>query len=232
MAGGSPTTSHDDRVMLWNAETGAEVAVLGTIAKQSGDGVAFSPDSTLLAASGAAGEVKVWSVPDGVLRHTLQDGTRSAEHLAWLPDGSGLAVVGADGVVKVWDVPAATERTRFAHGRGTLVTAVSTDGKTMAIGSSDRTISIWRVATGERLRVLSGHGEGISAVALSPDATRLSSVSSDGTLRVWDVATGASVLTVPSTDSVYGTAWSSDGRRVAMLVLNRTLRILEGTAAR
>ncbi len=103
---------------------------------------------------------------------------------------------------------------------------------TMAIGSSDRTISIWKVATAERLRVLGGHGEGISAIALSPDATRLSSVSSDGTLRVWDVATGASVLTVPSTDSVYGTAWSADGRRIAMLVLNRTLRILEGTATR
>jgi hypothetical protein len=32
-------------------------------------------------------------------------------------------------------------------------------------------------------------------------------------------------------ESVYGTAWSSDGQRVAMLVLNKTLRMLEAAPA-
>jgi WD40 repeat protein len=214
-------------VILWDAATGAQAAVLDTFDKQAGSGVAFSPDSRLVAAAGTAGTVRIWSVPDGALRQTVSDGTRSAEHLAWSPDGHALAVSSADGTVKAWDVTTGREIARFAHGRGTVSAAFTADGSRIAVASSDRTISIWDVRSASLLRRLEGHGEAVHAVAFSPDGSRLSSASSDGTLRVWDTAGGDCLLTIPSDNTVYATAWSPDGRRVAMIVLDKTLRMLD-----
>ena len=87
------------------------------------------------------------------------------------------------------------------------------------------------MASGARLRSLTGHAEAVHAVAFSPDGSRLSSASSDRTLRIWDVASGECVLTVPAPEAVYATDWSPDGSRVAMVMLDKTLRILDAEPA-
>ena len=60
-------------------------------------------------------------------------------------------------------------------------------------GSSDTTLRVWDMQTGECLRTLRGHILDVSDVALTPDGTLAVSSSHDKTVRVWDVTTGESL---------------------------------------
>ena len=77
------------------------------------------------------------------------------------------------------------------HTGWTNVLAFSPDGKTLASGSTDKTVQLWDTTNGEPIATLTGHINGITALAFSPDGRTLVSGSTDGTIRFWQTATGA-----------------------------------------
>jgi WD40 repeat protein len=74
----------------------------------------------------------------------------------------------------------------------------SPDGKTLASGSSDNTIKIWDVNTGNLKTTLTGHSDIVVSVQFSPVGFSLpsgigqylASGSWDSTIKIWDVNTG------------------------------------------
>ncbi|MFA1547833.1 protein kinase domain-containing protein [Actinomadura chokoriensis] len=94
--------------------------------------------------------------------------------------------------------------------------AITSDGRTIAAGGLDSTITLWDVATGRVLRTIEKTGW-VSALAFSPDGRSVaSSCSTPGLLLIWDAATGRIKVNVRSGEfGLNSLAYSPDGRTIA-----------------
>ena len=60
----------------------------------------------------------------------------------------------------------------------------SPDGEFLASGSFDKSIGVWRVENGKRIKTLTGRSGWVSSVVISLDGEYLLSGSQDGTVGV------------------------------------------------
>jgi WD40 repeat protein len=101
--------------------------------------------------------------------------------------------------------------------------AISADGKTVASGSSDKTIKIWHLDTGELRHTLTGHSKCVHSVAISPDGQMLASCG-DQTVKIWNLNTGQLLRTLTHLKSVSSVAISPDGQTLVSGG-NKTIKI-------
>ena len=106
---------------------------------------------------------------------------------------------------------------RFAsHGAEVRSVSFSPDARLLATASDDKSIMLWRTATGELLRTLDGHEGWVLCVEWSPDGTSLTSGSRDAKIRIWDSTTGDCTNVLSGHQSrVFSVAFSPDGKRLA-----------------
>jgi len=115
---------------------------------------------------------------------------------------------------------------RDGHAGSVTCCAFSPDGTRVTSGSSDRSLRVWDVQSGECLSEMRGHGGGLEACAFSPDGSRLITASEDRTLRFWDSGSGECIVELRGhKDSILDCAFSPDGRRVASASKDNTVRI-------
>ncbi|WP_027404612.1 protein kinase domain-containing protein [Aphanizomenon flos-aquae] len=108
------------------------------------------------------------------------------------------------------------EKTLEGHSSSVNSVAYSPDGQTLASGSSDTTIKLWNVRTGNILQTFTGHSNGVISVAYSPDGQTLASGSWDTTIKLWNVRTGNLLQTLTGhSNSVNSVAYSPDGQTLA-----------------
>jgi WD40 repeat protein len=86
----------------------------------------------------------------------------------------------------------------------------------LAAGSGDKTIKLWDVETGEKIRTLKGDNSLVQSVSFSPDGKTLASGSDDGSIKLWDVKTGEKILTLKGHDwAVKSVSFSPDSKTLA-----------------
>jgi WD40 repeat protein len=104
--------------------------------------------------------------------------------------------------------------------------AVTFDDRHVVSGSTDNTLRVWDLATGETKTTLRGHTGSVYAVAVTPDGRHVVSGSGDSTLRVWDLATGKSKTTLRGhSGPVNAVAVTPDGRHLVSGSTDSTLRV-------
>ena len=169
---GTILASADDRnINLWDVATGEHIRRL-TARIWKVTSLAFSPDGTILASGGYRDSypddymhIHLWDVATGKHIKKFTQRTGKVTSLAFSPDGTILASGGYDRT-NLWDV-ATGEHIRVLKGpkdwRWTGDLAFSPDGTTLAggytrdidrIGRGVLTGSLWNVATGEHIRML------------------------------------------------------------------------------
>ncbi|MDZ7970239.1 MAG: WD40 repeat domain-containing protein, partial [Nostoc sp. DedSLP03] len=104
--------------------------------------------------------------------------------------------------------------------------AYSPNGQQLASASSDKTIKIWDVSSGQLLKTLTGHSDTVISVAYSPNGQQLASASSDKTIKIWDVSSGQLLKTLTGHSSwVNSVAYSPNGQQLASASSDKTIKI-------
>jgi WD40 repeat protein len=120
-----------------------------------------------------------------------------------------------------------------SHGDRVYAVSFSPDGQTIASGSRDRTVKLWRV-DGSLLATLEGHGDRVNSVTFSPNGRYLASGSDDKTIKLWDTRQTKLVRTLSGRaghDSyVTDVSFSPDGKTIASASWDNTVKLwpLEG----
>ncbi len=128
-------------------------------------------------------------------------------------------------------VPARSPTWRCVHtlvGHSHAVTSVafSPDGGTLASGSEDKTIEMWKLDAGKRWYTLTGHSDWVTSVAFSPDGATLASGGRDKTIQIWDLNKGKWWYALRGhEDRVYAVAFSPDGQVLASGSRDKTVQL-------
>lgn len=104
----------------------------------------------------------------------------------------------------LWDTVSGQALTTLHWHRNSVVAlAFSSDGRSLATGSKDHSISIWNVdrglwdaVMGVHDQVLRGHQAAVTAVAFAPGAGILASAAADQTIRLWNATDWRHVRTI------------------------------------
>lgn len=214
------TSGQDRTIRFWDADSWRQVDILDGGNGQLGD-VVLMPDGSLITTG--------WW---GIDRWDLEARTR--RRLASLPGGALATAVEGDrvltghiGEVRLWSAtPGAGRPGPRLVGR--TASALSPDGTIATFADAAGDVQLLDGATGAPLRRLLPHHARVRTLAFSADGTQLVTGGDDREVRVHDVATGLLLGRRTDADiaSHASAAFSPDGRMLAMLAADRSLRVL------
>jgi WD40 repeat protein len=181
-------------VAVWNVVTGR---LLWKVRNKDGwvNGVAFSPDGTMLAAAQETNRVTLYDPQTGrVLRTVHPEGLTGYVSAAFSASGL-LATGGWAGIVQLWNPSSGREVGKPTQVAPAPVVSITFDpsGSTFATtGGSDGLAKLWTTGTLQPVGgALVGARGTWSHAAYTPDGGHLVVVYDDGTGKVWPTSAGA-----------------------------------------
>ncbi|MDB9308420.1 P-loop NTPase fold protein [Aphanizomenon sp. CS-733/32] len=112
------------------------------------------------------------------------------------PQGREHVAVGLeDGTIEIWNLLSGTKLLSCQGHKGSIWSlAFNHDGTQIVSGSSDMTVRLWNVTTGQAIdRPLWVHRDFVKTVAFNHNSTQVVSGSDDRRVRLWDVTTGQAI---------------------------------------
>jgi WD40 repeat protein len=231
--------------MRWDVKTGTEqkTCALLTSGSFTSQYVFFhlSPDGRTVFVSydrPAEARVRAYDAETGQERFPSR-GPGQVHSVAISPDGRTLASGYNDGTVRLWDLaawrpgePAPPVRVLEEHHTNEVWSVCfSPDGKLLASGgAADGFIFLWDVASGSKVRELTGHSPDHAYLTFSPDGRTVVAGGTKGTVNRWDVTTGQQKepwrCHAPNSE-VRPVAYSPDGRLLASGGTDGTVQVLD-----
>lgn len=185
--------------------------------------VAFSPDGKTLASGGGYYDatIRLWNPQTGKEMLQLRDGG-VVRDLAWSADGKLLLSASDGDGVRFWDTTTGKLVRHFPNrDGGTFHLALSSNGKTLAVGQSDRAaadkyqlLCLRDALTGKELHRF--QVERAYNVVFSPDGQTVALGGEQKKIRLWEVSTGKELAALEGhKGGTYAVAFSPNGKLLA-----------------
>ncbi|MDD9975956.1 MAG: WD40 repeat domain-containing protein [Candidatus Poribacteria bacterium] len=223
-----------DTIELWDEEKRASFTHSGLV-----DTVTMSPDGMCLATGGRDKTVKLWHVETQQCLQTLSGHIGRILSLAFSPDGTLLVSGGGDNwemqkhadgrttffssgdspvdkTAKVWEVATGANIDTLESSGMVRGIAFSPDGKHLATGANNKTVTLWCAKTWQPITTLDTVS--FESFAFSPDGSQLviGGTWPEQRIQVWDVETRELIVELSGHKSdVESFAFSPDSRLLA-----------------
>jgi WD40 repeat protein len=190
-ADGSTFATSRDEVILWDAETGAELR------RVDGDGwwirgFAFVPGTSQVFAAGMDA-VRVFDLEArAIVAEATWAHDGDVHGVAVSPDGRWGASGSGDGTVGLWDMTALVASGRpDRHLSSPRSVAVSDDGRRALTSGADRSARLWDLEGDTNRAIRYDDGLFVGPVTFTPDGRLALVMTEQGVLRAYDATTGA-----------------------------------------
>eukprot|EP01061_Rhynchopus_euleeides_P016565 TRINITY_DN27885_c0_g2_i1.p1 TRINITY_DN27885_c0_g2~~TRINITY_DN27885_c0_g2_i1.p1 ORF type:complete len:560 (+),score=194.54 TRINITY_DN27885_c0_g2_i1:116-1681(+) len=171
------------------------------------------------------------------LAKTIKFGKTTPEVAAFSPNGSRLVTGSFDGFIEVWnpetgkirkDLEYQKDGDYMSHDRAVLALDMSHDGEMLASGCQAGTVKIWKVSTGQCMRLFNAaHSAGITSIQFTKDGSQVLTSSFDGTARVHGIKSGKIAMKEYRGHRSYvnSACFSADGNKVVTASSDGTVRM-------
>ncbi len=216
--------TNDRSIRLWQIATGREMP------KLSGHtgwvkAVTFSPDSRLLASASNSGEVKLWDVNTGKEVYSASYPGERLDAITFDNDGKFLATAGTGQTIHLLNL--STKETRTLTGHAGEITSLAFVANTWVIasGSTDRTVKLWDVRSGDLMKTFAALSDQVNTIAANWNGKLMAAGTADGKVTSLDLVTGAEHLLGDLGGEVFTVSFSSDGSWLAAGGMDKTIRL-------
>lgn len=178
--------------------------------------LAYHPDSQTLATGSNDQTIRFWNLQNGQNERTFHGYANWINSICLVPQQPLLAIGTHANVAHLWNMESEQIVQTLGKHRGRVMVAVSPDGATLATHSTDQTLCLWDIPSGELLHSLMGHGGWLPTAVFSPDGRWLAAGSSDQTIYLWNARTGKLQFELAGhTGGLQALAFSPDGKTLA-----------------
>jgi WD40 repeat protein len=157
-------------VVLLNVETGETLGTFWPDAFTMGG--CFIGNGERAVTCDDAGELKIWSLPEGKLIRAVRGHKGFVDSIAAF-GASGVISASRDATARVWDLERQGPVEVQAHDAPVLGVAVSKSLAGVCSASQDKTLKMWNAQDGKLLKTIDGFDSPLRAVALLPATARL-----------------------------------------------------------
>lgn len=173
--------------------------------------IAYSPDGKLMATGGIDKVIYIRNVNSGVIFKKFAGHTNTVYFLKFTPDNRRLVSSGSDGFVKIWDIEnnkVLVSLKISIHETNCL--DVSSDGKFIAIGGTDHSLTILNAGNGNLVKNID-IPETIYQIRFTPDSKYLVAGTRYGKGYIWNIADW-SIKAQSDGNYLYRFAMTPDGK--------------------